>query len=667
MANSTIRLTFNSIPTAGETLEILLDVNGTAVLLIETFETKRLEEKQVTIKTTNDLQTVFTAVALDLDYAFFFNITTLTNVMDITLNSSQHTVTSVSGTAVISNDIEVTSIVNPAQIPFMNHTQTIVTRPSPCNSLQIDLVISDGLQPYKFRFDSGDAFLVLGGSTFSFNVARGVNQAYELNDSQTGLELNINKSIAITPRRLVAADFNINIVIAPSGATVTFQLLNTIENLGALTYSLDNITFTSLNSVSGQPADDYTVFIKDRFDCVLPINYTIGSITPDPIEPFFLIPEANSIRYYEDQADTEFIRPNYFNSRSCKEAVDGNAYDATIHFEVTDTGITTQFKTSHSNVALKTTDADGNTTIPTLIKVVTNIGLKDRRDCRFFGASENTIGVYFDAGNTYDPITFAITGTYAQPNGILPFFIDQGVFINVAGLGFKEVVAIEFDSTRMVWYAVVDGSVTGADVSAICATTFNAQPYDVYEFTIDMSTFLNKQFKIEITTSLVTWRSEVIQVTTLVPGLVIQYQHSQNAANMVYATGISNLLRLPQADMPKLQVETDISVYKSDEAPIQLDAKLYKEFEIRAELLTTAMAFKLSIALTHNIVTINGLSMTIKEISQFEVIEGTNLYNVRIVMMEGGNELIKIREEQINLQTLGAIRLEAVGFLSYSL
>lgn len=635
--------------------------NGVLTIdLFQQFVLSRLTANHIEIGSDTDEMAFNTSQSFNSDFGTiigFDSAVSLNNVVTITLDPGWtiNTAEIITFTSDVSISFANDNTPVPDRLSFLDST---VAGAEPCNDIDVTIFPSGGVGPYQVAVNGS----TIPGTTFSAN--RGTQVSVNVADSE---DRSLTKTLDL-PRRHVQSDFNIDIIQRPEGATVTVQTIVPVNNLGDFNYSLDNVNFVNSGTFSGQFAGSYTVYIRDRFGCVVSIPYTISAVSPVPIDPLFIMPESNSIRYYKSEENTCTIRPNYYNTQSCREAVRGIAYEELNFFEPCD-NIPTQFKTNESNLSARLLFPDGSQEVLPIIERVTNIGLSDVRDSKYFRVDSSHIGIFFDAGNTYDPVTLNPNGTYSQLNGLLPSFIAEGVFISVVGLGAKEVISTEFDQSRQVWYAKVSGSLfSSATFAARASTRYNIQPYNVYEVIVSMQTRLNTNFKVEITTDLTTYISEQIRVIEEVPGIVINYWNSENKFDIVYASTptVQHTLRIREMDIVKMVPLSEIENYNSDNAPIQLDSKLYKQFELRGENITTAYYFKIALALSHDIVFINGLQMTLQEITQDENIENTNLYNPRFLMIEGGNAAERQREETINLTTLAAIRLEAnLGFINY--
>ena len=558
-------------------------------------------------------------------------------------------------------DIDNTVVTPP--VPDLVFSTVFSARPiDPCTTVSIDFTISGGQTPYSTTVDG---FTIANtGASPSVPKSRGVGVSLRVADSSGQV---VTRSVT-TPPPLLASNFTVNIIQSFTGAAV--EIIRVAgSRVSGLQYSLDNVNFQGRNSFSGQAPGNYTAYVKDTFGCTISLDYTISAIVPESLDPFFLFPEANMVRMYQVQADTDSIRANYYNRQSCEEYVRGKAYQNVQNWEAQD-NVYIQLKTNHENLQLFSVDPLGNETNLGIVRQVQNVGLRDVRDGTYFRLTTDTLGLYFSGGNTYDPDTLAISGTYTAVSGLLPSFIVEGAFVDILGLGIKEILATGFDQTRQVWYAEISGSISFInDVQSRVTTNYNNQNYDVYATTIPMASRLNTNFKFKITTDRVEYLSEEQRVVDEVRGVVIDYYNTENRYDVVYALdpAPSFRLRMPDMDFRALIPDSRVQNYESDNAPIQLDNKLYKNFELRCEDLSTAMAFKVLLALTHNAVIVNGINMTFKEVGEFENRENTNLYDIRVIMIEGGDAAARQREDSINLTTAEAIRLEAdLGLINYN-
>lgn len=663
MASIAIEFVQNVSFKEGEGISAAISSGGASFSIFESFVPTRLTNNQSSIGGSRSQSALNLFLALNSDYGSTLGIRSVSlpvpTVVLITLDDGWTPLFAEANAypTELSFTLDSTTVPPPDPLDF---TFTISPGANPCTGLNVQLSPTGGTGSYDFIVNAN----AIPGT--SYVGERGTLAAVRLRDLGN-ISDQVVKTVVI-PQRYSAAHFNIDIVQRPTHATVTIQTIIPVAGITSLEYSLNNIDFTPNNTFSGQVPGDYTVWIRDNFGCAFSLPYTISDVSPEPLDPLFILPEANSLRFYLDEEDTCTTRPNYYNSKSCQEAVRGIAYQEFTFFEACDV-VTTQFKTNHAGLTAKTVSPDGTEFPLAVLERVTNIGLRDARDCRYFRVDASHIGVFFDSGNTYDPDTLVANGTYAQINGTLPNFVTEGVFLNVQGLGFKEVISTEYDQTREVWYAKVLGSLLSTStILTLCTTTYNRQPYNVYEIVIPMNIRLNTNFIVQIDTDILTYKSEEVRVLEKVKGTVIHYWNSENKFDMVYSSSplVQHTLRIPEMDIVKILLDSELENYNSDNAPIQLDSKLYKNFELRVENIATATLFKIGIALSHDIVFVNGLEMTFKEISEQENIENTNLYNARFLMIEGGNAAQRQREQVINLVTLGAIRLQAnLGLINY--
>ena len=664
---SFLDITFDAVPTVipGEGVTIVVTDGNISYGIFEMFVDTRTANNQSAVGLSINQSATFFAQALNVDFGSSTGIDTIvlqsSDTVRITLDAGwtfvSNTAPSYVGVISFSQNNDNTPVPDQLSISTAFSERSV----SPCNTINVDITISGGTAPYSTTVDGFTIADTSSSPTVPKGRGLGVFISVESSDGQT-----VTRSVN-TPETLVAENYNVGIIQSPTGSTVT---ITTLAGPTSLEYSLDNVNFQSSNSFSGQATGDYTVYIRDDYGCTISIDYTISDISPEPLDPFFLYPEANMVRMYQVQTDTPGIRANYHNRQSCEEYVRGYAYQNIQFWEAEDDHYI-QFKTNHDNVQLLSVDVDGNETSLAITRIVQNIGLSDGRDGKYFKVTDSTLGLYFDSGNTYDPDTQVANGTYALTSGLLPSFIVEGVFVNVIGLGFKEVLSTAYDQQRQRWYAVISGTTASTvDVQTEIYTDYNNQVYDVYATTVPMASRLNTNFKYIIRTDQIEFKSEEQRVISNVRGVVIDYFNAENRYDIVYATDNPAprfRLRMPDMDISKLLPDSEVQNYNSDDAPVQLDNKLYRNFELRCEDLSTAMAFKVLLALTHNAVTVNGLTMTYKEVGEFEVVENTNLYMIRVIMIEGGNAAARQREDTINLTIANAIRLEAdLGLINYN-
>lgn len=651
---NTIKIAFSLNPTVNQTLTFQRnDYAGGVQPISFTFVTVRQFPGQVTIGTNLSATVANFLLAFAADRNF----------------SNQYTVTQ-SGTDVtigLSDAIGFWSTPNPSTAPVTftvtNAAQTFpltwtyLFQTGDCDNINLQFLASGGLAPYDL-YDNNILYVQNFDPSTTVSLARGYSNQFFVIDAN-GVQS--TKQLISVPRKYVAADFNIDILQTPNGATVTIQTVNPVTSTTPLTYSLNAVDYVSNSVFEGVISGSYTAYIKDKYGCITGVAFTVTGQEENPtnaINDYLLVSEANSIRFSEVNG----LPRNYYNSLSCKEAVN-LPYKTYIEFDRTDV-VRTQVKSNYSetNVRLVNKDLTEDTII--LEEIVTNIGLKDSRDCKTFELPASQTGVYFDGGSTYDYDTGIANGTYSLDSGLLPIFVTEGVFLNITDLGWQEVVGVAYDEIRAYWYAILSVASTGNDVARVCSTVYNRQPYNVYEFSIPMTTY--DEFLVLIEgkdggTVLKSYVSEWCRVNEQTGGVVVEWSDTENRAEMVWATGITSMMRIPHAYFTKLSPESTIESYNTDDRPVLTKSLLYKNISLEAYALSTAMAYKLLLGLMFDKVRVNGLDVTVKEVEEFERLGRTNLYKMAVTVIEGGNEIARQNEENVNLTILSILSSDFEG------
>ena len=138
---------------------------------------------------------------------------------------------------------------------------------------------------------------------------------------------------------------------------------------------------------------------------------------------------------------------------------------------------------------------------------------------------------------------------------------------------------------------------------------------------------------------------------------------------MFYATGITNLIRVPYY-LIKGKVDEESETHKTDTTAILLNADMYEVDDFVFEPVTKEIWRKLMNALSHEIVTINGVGYV--KTGNFNTegpLEESNLYVLTATMMKTGivynsrnSGSIDLNNETVEVP--GLISTES-GFVSY--
>lgn len=476
-----------------------------------------------------------------------------------------------------------------------------------------------------------------------------------------------------TPPLLNISNFNIIINSSPIGGTV---IINDTVNVNYpinlqlnYQYSLDNTNWQALNQFSGLVPGNYTIYIKDQYGCS--VNETIIVSQFGIQSPYFYISKANSIRFANriTWGDSENYKTDE-NTLSCEADVE-IAYKEVQQFQSADI-VTTQFKSNYTNNDIYVIKNNGNIVNVPIVKKTNNIGNTDKRDARNFNLGNGKSGVYFVSGNTYDYYSNATIEAYSL-NGLLPEWGKIGNYFEIGGFWYL-IEDIIFYETKNADVLVYSNIYTGPETNIIVGSIFNRFNYEVYEFSVDMVNYIDEKFRIKIECTdpnftTITHLSEEIWCKVKHHNVLeIKYYNSTNT-DIMYSTGIEHKIRIPYL---KISGKTDENseAHKTDTDTILLNADLYEVDDFQFEPLTKELWRKLTIALSHEKVFINGVGYV--KSGNFNTegpLERSNLYVLTATMIKTGNVYNSQTSGNLDfngneVQVPGLVSTE-IGYVSY--
>ena len=465
-----------------------------------------------------------------------------------------------------------------------------------------------------------------------FEILRGGNAINLLLENANGTQ--VGQSIII-PSLLNPSNFQVNVNNSPNGASVFIENTNT-QGL-VLEYSLDNIVWKSENVFSGLAVGNYTAYVRDNFGCLISIPFMVDEFGIQ--SPFLYISKSNSFRFANriTWGDSENYK-NDENTLSCEVDVK-LAYKEIQQFQSADV-ITTQFKSNYSsNISTIINENLSVVNVP-VIKKSNNIGIKEKRDARKYNLGNGKTGLYFISGNIYDYNTNAIVSTYSLI-GLTPEWAVIGNYFQISNIWYL-IEEIIFDQSKNADVIVFSNNYTGQEVNVIVGTIFNRENYDVYEFEIDMVNYIDKKFRVQLVNTntnfpTITHISELIWCKVKHEKVLeIKYRNTTNT-DIFYSTGIEHKIRIPYI---KINGKSDESseIHKTDDNAILLNADLYEVDEFLFEPVTKEIWRKIMQALSHEIVSINGVSYVKNGGFNTEgPLEQSNLYLLTASMIKSKN------------------------------
>ena len=511
-----------------------------------------------------------------------------------------------------------------------------VTSPGiPCNSVNATITASEVVDSYGFS-PTGTFIPV---STNPFTVPT-LNRAssYSLYVKK-GTQISTARLVS-TPSYFVSSDVSTSYVNSPNGATISIVVNPGLRGL-TFEYSLDGgSNFQSSSIFSGILEGNYTISVRDQLGCSTSIPITIPPFSDGGIgerTPYSDLPsKSNSIRYakYVDWGICSDYK-NDENTLSWQLPYVENACEYKQLFQDCD-NITTQIKTNYSNIVATVIDEQLVETQVTVTQKTFYTNLKDKRDARIYNVGGEFTGIYFLSGNLYDFDGSGITGSY-NLNGSLPAWgvIGNYIFYNNAWLLISNII---YDDSIASYVLIINTTYTGADSSIIVSSIYNLEPYNIFEFNVNMSLFQNKKIQVNITQTdddvsfpEVVFLSEVIDVATVHEGTVCIDYYNDNNTDMFYATGIKNKIRMPIEYFGGSVID-ETTAERTDINTYLISAEGYESDTIAFKLMPKQMMRKVVQALAHKFVFLNDVQYVKEESPEVSGLIGTNLYRMNAPM-----------------------------------
>lgn len=550
---------------------------------------------------------------------------------------------------------------NPQIVPVstfkINSVEFLTSLLSPCDFVKVRVVTNQTAVSYCIN----NSCVPHSSSIIEFNYPRDSSFKF---DAENVLGNSVTKTIQ-TPPPIDTASDRIRVVVIKSTSGATATVIYPYTDMLVYEFSLDNANWQTSNTFSGLLEGNYILFVKDNLGCSKNIDFTI--LEENFGEPVVFISKENSFRFIEPNGEYETDENRTF----CKSAAKLN-YGYIQEFLNTDI-ITTQFRSNFNQVAVTVFNVTDDTSVfvPTN-KLTNNIGLKSKyNQVKKYQISSTQFGIYFESGKILDYDTNSITDTY-DLNGSLPIWAVLGNIIQIDGTSYV-IDSIGYDENVNAEVLIFNGSssVITENVTASCA--YNIHDYEVYEFVVDMSVYLDKEIRVEISNQdpnfgNYTWKSERISIVEILDKyLEIRYYNSTNT-NVIYSSGIQHLLRIPYNTIKAVDSDSNES-YKTDTNTHLLNSDVYEITDFEFIPLPLELYRKLKIALSMDNVFIDGVGYTKNAEFQKENLGSSNLYKLTASMIKNGfvfnsnkNTSEIISDGNINIP--GLIELTSDGYIS---
>ena len=473
------------------------------------------------------------------------------------------------------------------------------------------------------QVDLGQGLVNNSYNPFQFIATRGISYYVQVKDANNNVFYKDIKSPAV----LNSGNIKIKIKNHPSGANVKFGLYD--EYALILQYSLNGTSWVADNAFNGMLPGNYSVYVKDQFGVIASRDFTISQFNPyiEITNAYSYLSESMSIRFKRDEKwDSVDIYRNDNNTLACEE----NKlipYTWRQSFKPEDS-IKTQFLSNYENISVSIL-FEGNKIPVSLQTPISFIGLTDRRDGNLFAYAQGKAGVYFTSGNIYNYATGAFKGLFAL-NGELPEYVAKGNYMNIIGSGWFEIIDIIFDESRNADIAILDYAYVGQQKVLNVASLYNQNNYNVYEFSIDMAQFYQREFQVEIKQSSPGFKdynylSEPIYVDVLDNDYFeIQWSNLEDS-NVFYSTGIKNKAYVNVIDF-NFKNDSSVEINKTNQTSVLISTINYENKELSIDAVPTAIAKQLVQGLLHKNLCINKVRYIANESPEVTVIKNSNLH-----------------------------------------
>jgi len=647
---STLNLEFITQSTQGRNIIITVNNGSTDIPLELTAVSQRVASKQFESNSPEIIeQNTFNFVfAWNIDHknvGGFSNLSATTTTINgnpgvkITLKNGSWQFGSVTGTLITSDEIQY-EVIN--ENVFVLAAFSFSIDSANCDTAIYDLDIVGGQAPFTIT-----------GSNNSPITTRDRNQQIILNRGQAKTisivdnnNVQVGSKQIVPPKKLDPSHFDISLT-QQSGAKATISSNVVLDSsIFPIEYSLDATNYQGSGEFTGLSFETlYTLSIRDVFGCVVkkkfvtPIEVDGGEETEFELSRYFFKSDAGSLS--GSILNGKVL--NFTNSISCEELV--KLPCQTTIYQDEDEFVVEQFKSGY-NYHKITLLENGQASFLQPVLQAQNLYLQEKVDCVLFRDENNLLGLYFRNGNKYIPNTLSVESGSDYNEEDLPSWAKSGNKIDIDGLGIIEIKRVTSDNDRGL-YLQLDSKYTGnQDVNSIVQANFNTQPYNTYEYSMDVSLIsscakviiemgfvINDEIKIEKT-----WASYPIQKVKFSRNyLKLQWNDPENKSGIVHQTGIVHKMLIPYVKWVH-NSESSSELYQSDDQSVSLDQNV----QDIATLITVATGYKmqrkLHLAAGMENFTINDINYK-KRSMESPQLGGSNLYKVQAVFELGGNQL----------------------------
>ena len=296
-------------------------------------------------------------------------------------------------------------------------------------------------------------------------------------------------------------------------------------------------------------------------------------------------------------------------------------------------------------------DSDGNTSGLVEVQKTANTGLKAKSTCTYFNLGDGRSAVYFGVVDLLDYDTDVFIETVNFGFSLPEWANEQGDYVVIENIGEVQISAVGYSETYGAFILEFDIAYTGSPVERKISALYNLNPYEVYEVSTDMSTTPSKfnivtECGVDANNINFTYISETIEIVEDDDFLLrIDYWDKENKGGMVYQTGIKNRIRM--FGKMNYMGDQETEGYNGDQEYFVTDNVIYNSSELIINRLTSAMAHKMRLVLSHSELYINGIRSKLYESPEISGDENNNFKQFKALVKQSGNEFLTDAQEQI--------------------
>ena len=632
--NSSVILNFNNPMQIGDTVAIQ-DDSGSAVLMYLNYNIVEFTDSiTVSGDTDTDIQRTVTFINNSYNPIGRYNVTanysqkTITILDTVGLSTFTELINNTSGrlTSNINNAVITPTIeINTVSISGVVGSECSLFDINITTSVQADEITSPVISPV-----TTNPFTVN-------NISRDIVNDVLINVNNT----TSNDSISIYVPPINGSYFSVNVANTPSGGTVTVMPINSRPPYFTIEYSIDGVNYYNTNSFSNVPQGSYTAYVRDSLGCETSFPFEVTDFEPNVTErsAYFKVSEQNSlISVRREEVDNITVFKNPTNTLSFEEETSINLRNFKQLYTTTDGLLTQQYRSNYDNAEIKLINCEGVETSLTPVQKTSNFDVTDVRDASLIGVSyegSEYVGVQYKTGNTYDPISLNITGSYNLGSN-KPDFMSIDDYIQVQGAGWFKVIDIGYYEAvqTLILQSLVSSFPIAMNQTKRVTSIYDILPYEVYEISFDTNTLSGDYYITYNATDIeyndVSERTEWFNVSdSQRETYVLDYSNSVNNETN-YSTGIVNKIRLPYEVRMTLIPNDEQDVYLTDTNAVNIESSYRSFYSLELKNLPSNMVRKIGIILTNDRLFINGMSVLKNGEIEQERIGVTNTYKLTV-------------------------------------